>query len=89
MSEPTMNITLPEAQDIVQWMGVAADNGQGPEGWAFAERLIEAFPTLDVPAWLRKPEPPPPPPPACPCGSNAHGPRVATCIQFDYPQERR
>jgi len=90
MSEPTMNITFQEAADIVQWMEVAWDEGQGPDTWVFAERLVAAFPTLEVRSWLRKPEqeePPPAPEPPCTCGSERHGRYVATCIQFEFPGE--
>ena len=51
-----MNITQKEAQDLVEWMGIAWDEGEGPEPWEFLARLKAAFPTLHVPVWFHERE---------------------------------
>jgi hypothetical protein len=51
-----MNITQEEAQDIVEWMEIAWDEGEGPEPWEFLARLKAAFPTLTVSRWFKEPE---------------------------------
>ena len=51
-----MNITQEEAQDLVEWMQIAGDEGEGPEPWEFLARLKAAFPTLHVPVWFHERE---------------------------------
>jgi hypothetical protein len=81
-----MNITQEEAQDLVEWMEIAWDEGQGPEPWEFLARLKAAFPTLYVSPWFHEQdeEPVPVKPEGCLC-SMPLGKHTDICPHYDYP----